>query len=814
DLIIHKKVPIDRFLLVTFANASAEEMRERIHKALYENLDNDFFIVEQLKKLPQASISTLHSFCSDLIRRYFYAIDIPPKFSILEPTKASLLKSRAIETLFDKKYEAKDPDFLRLVDIFSKSRNDDGLSDTLLSLYEFSRGIDDPLLFLTKTAFENYDNPAVFESLLSNRIDRKLSEFKRSTLDILDYMYSTVLDNDKTLCMNFVVQIDDILAQKTLGLKIQKIADISFPNLKRLKANCEYNEVNIHEKVGEIKSSLTKYLNSIKNYSDYLSNDAAILKIKNDVKMLCDLTIEFADAYALEKKKIDSLDFSDLEHFALKLLQNKEVLTDIQDKFDYVFVDEYQDTSKVQEALISAISTHNLFMVGDIKQSIYSFRQCDKNIFAEKEHRYKGNSVGELIFLNQNFRSGGKILNFVNQVFKNIMTAEVGDDYRANSMFDIKDGNGDVEMDLLIASKDDDEALPKIYSVKEDSQKDDEFVNAEKEGKLIANKIQSLVGTSFFDGKIERKITYSDFAILLRATSSTHAECVYKTLKDSGIPITISSSDSSLLDYPEVCQVINFISVLVNFQKDIPLLSVLRSPFFQFDDNELLEIRKCGTGKFFFECLKTIPADHPIFPKIKRFFDTIQFYKTVALARGGVYALSRAITETPFEMLTLALPYGGDKMKRVDKFIQLISSLDENKNLVELHLSIEKLKDELQLKDSDVTNDAVKMMSIHKSKGLEFPICFVGGITSTFNFKSASANVLFHSNFGVTIRDFDTDKRRRKDSLPYYAISQLIKDESVEEELRILYVALTRAKNKLFLTGIVKERSGGITSLN
>lgn len=814
NLILTKKIPIDKFLLVTFAKASAEEMRERIYKALYDNVEKDVFLIEQLKKLPLSAISTLHSFCADLIRQYFYAINVPPKFSVLEPTKISLIKDKVIEELFDEKYEKKDENFLRLADIFAVSRQDKGLKEIVLSLFEFSRGLDDPDVFLTCSAFSNYDHVDVFKRILANRIDRKLHEFKNAFVQLSSQCNSNVLFADKTMLLNFVTYIDDILNTDNLANKLSIITDIAFTSLKALSKDALLFDKEIHENIKTQKTDLKKFFDKTKELSDIVDDDASISKIKNDVISLSNLTVEFAKAYADEKMKIDSLDFSDMEHFALKLLNDSDVLADIQARFDYIFVDEYQDTSKVQEALISAISSKNLFMVGDIKQSIYSFRQCDKNIFASKEKKYRQNVDGQLIFLNQNFRSGGKILSFVNQVFKNIMTAELGDDYEHNSMFDIKDDYGDVEMDILVTSKENEPALPKVYSVLEDLEKDDEFLNAQKEGRMIASKIKSLVGTSFFDGKITRQIRFSDFAILLRSISSTHAENIFKTLKDSGIPVTISASDSSLLDYPEVCQVMNFLSVLINFQKDIPLISVLRSPFFSFDDNELLDIRQSGEGKFFFECLKSIKSDHKLFPKIKSFMDTINFYRQVALARGGIYALSRAISELPFETLVRALPYGSEKFTRVEKFLQLIQSIDENKNLVELYLSIEKLKDELKLKDSDVSGDAVKMITIHKSKGLEFPICFVCGITRQFNPKSATEKVIYHADFGIALKDFDIDNRKRKKAIPYEAISKIIADENIEEELRILYVALTRAKNMLFLTCTVPAKKDGELTLS
>ncbi len=865
DIIINKKTPIEKFLVVTFAKASAEEMKERIFNRLYDNIEESPFVKEQIKKLQSASISTMDSFCSDLIRRYFYAIDIQPKFSIIDETKSALMMKNAMEELIEDKYQEKDLPFLRLVDIFNVSRKDQGLTDIIFELYKFSRSLPNPREFLENQAVINFDKPQVFENIFVENINNELKYSQGEIVEFQREMITPTLDMDKAFLENLWEYLEAIIKCKNLPEKVELIANITFSRLNTNKGKFEIFETELHEKIQKFKARLTKSLAKKATLSKIIGNTQYVEDVKKDAVALCGLAVEFSDRYKAEKSKKGLMDFSDLIHNTLTLLENPEIRKDVQDSYDYVFVDEYQDTSKVQEALILTISTKNLFMVGDIKQSIYGFRQCDKNIFATKEKNYHKGENGEVIYLNQNFRSFGKILKFVNLVYKNVMTADVGDDYLKNSMFDVMSDEGSVDISLVAVSGAKEVVEPKIYSVMEDKFKDEELVANEMEGHLIANKIQGLVGTTFFDGKVERKIKYSDFCILLRAVSGSHGEAIYKTLQDCGIPTTITSSGNSIGDHKEVLQVLNFIYILQNYKDDVPLLSVLKSPFFSFTDSELIKIRKNSKKKFFFECLadyagilidgggdnssntnyKTSSENaitnqavenqdlsknaitnqsftketafensNELFVKVNEFFAMRDYYRKVAMASGGVHALGRAVEETPFEMLTAAEVYGGEKIKRVKKFLDLINSLEDNNNLVELVDNLKKMKDQLKLNDSDGGNDVVRIMTIHKSKGLEFPICFVSGIHKKLNLKDSTKKILCHSDFGLSMNYYNENRKVKNKILSYFTLSEILVKETIQEELRMLYVALTRAKTKLILTGWVKDNDCEVSGLD
>ncbi len=801
DILTNKSGDLDNFLIVTFTKASAEEMRGRIRTALKSNLSSTPSLKTQLKKLPTAAISTLHSFCSDLIKRYFYVADMPPKFKVLDDVKASVIKREIMEDLINDLYENGDESFLRLSEIFAAKRKDDGLIDYIIKVFDFSQSLENPEEFInhSKTLKTAEEYLSVFES----NFDETLSRYSDVFVSCKQGLNADCLDALSKDCSNFLDLID--VAKKTDGFD-NKVAIL----LKTLSNNRIPSTPAANKTVNQeyYASNRKRFIEEIKKFDSYInmSKDADSLKrISEDIGTFCDIISEFSKRYRREKDRLSYLDFADLEHFALKLLKFPEVLNDIREKYKYVFVDEYQDTSKVQEALIQAISSGNkLFVVGDLKQSIYGFRQCDMSIFAEKENTYGKTTSGEVHYLNTNFRSGGTILKFVNELFSFIMTKEVGIDYASTSLFEsLAPDFGEVELDVITIKKEREKAEPIVYSVLEDKNIDTELQTGEIEGKFIASKIKSLVGQPFFDGKANREIRYDDICILSRDISSVKSTSLYKAILSEGIPIVASASGVKLFDYAEVVQAASFIKVLQNYKNDIPLLTVLKSPFFSFSDKELSEIKQTSPKvKFFHESLLYSKNVGNLAEKVNGFFSTIDKYRSVALARGGIYALKKAIYETDFECATLSKFNGEKKMAVVNDFISKISSVCEDGNLAGTVRAIDVLSGNVKADDSLTKEGAVTFMTIHKSKGLEFPIVFLSNLAKQSPNESGTA--VFDNTFGIAIKDYDLKTRKRAKTLPYEAITAKKKRIEREEALRVLYVALTRAKSKLFMTGVFK----------
>lgn len=813
DLLVNKNRDIDNFLIVTFTKASAEEMRGRIYSALHNELSTEPKLKKQLKKLPTAAISTLHSFCSDLIKRYFYAADLPPKFKVLDDVRADVMKKEVLEDLLDDLYEKGDESFLRLSEILAPKRRDDGFIGAVIQAYAFAQSLENPEEFLSLS------KKLKQKDLYLDSVSPKTDAWLESSLELF-CEYFDALKKDGHVkpaenCSTVISAIKEAISKTHFEEKIYSLYDgLSLSDgLIRLSAG-KIGKTAAYESFSAERKAFADKVREYKELADAANDTDAFGKVSGDVATFCDITQEFAKRYRAEKDKSAYLDFSDLEHFALKLLKSDEVIKDIREKYKYVFVDEYQDTSKVQEALIKAISFgNNLFVVGDLKQSIYGFRQCDMSIFAEKEQTFGKTTSGEVHYLNTNFRSAKTILDFVNELFSSLMTKETGIDYENTSKFQsLKNDEGEIELDLICVKAEKEIAEPKIYSVAEDDNVDTELLSSEIEGRFIADKIKSLVGREFFDGKIMRTLTYGDIAVLSRDISSAKSSALYRAVLNEGIPVTASASGTNLFDYAEVVQAASFLKVLQNYKNDVPLLSVLKSPFFSFTDAELYEIKQSAPKtKFFHEALFEARLNGSLTEKVSNFFATISKYKNVALARGGIYALKKAIVETPFECVTLSKFNGKKKLELVNDFITKISSIDDEPDLPNVINAIEILNESLKASDSSSPDGTVSFMTIHKSKGLEFPVVFLSNLAKKT--PNITAPVLCDKDLGIAMKAYDVKNRQKKNSLPYIALSEKKKRESQEEDLRILYVALTRAKSKLFLTGVKKYKENFPESL-
>lgn len=806
DLIVNKNKDISSFLVVTFTTLAANEMSERINIELMKRLEDNPQLKSQIKKLPLASISTIHSFCHDLLKQYFYLANLPPKFSIIEDNKAVILKNKAIDKLFEEKYENNDPAFKNLLEIFGKNRRDDGLANTILSLYSYSRSMEKPKEFLQNTFLLKDDS--IYEQIIVENIHKKLQSCNKKLDDMVIQLNDDENTIDKDDVIFFYSFINKVLNTNSLEEIVSFAENTSIPNLQRMK-----NRIS-HEVWKGLRGKIKKYIDIIINYRKSLDSVAYKDSISTIISQLSKITLQFDQVYSNLKRKKDYVDFDDLEHFTLEILQNDEAKREIHQKYQYIFVDEYQDTNKIQEAILTAIDGENLFTVGDIKQSIYAFRQCDKGIFWDREKAYKNNQQSSTYYLKDNFRSNSSILQFVNKLFSTVMTESFGTDYEKTSMFNVNDQipkEKDVEIDIINISKDIPKHKGSIYSVLEDNSYSAEYLSGEKEGKFIANKINTLIQNGIKNNNETIPITYSDIVILVRSTKNPSCIQIYKTLLAEGIPVSLSTSDNLLFDYPEVEMCANFIQVLQNPFVDLPLLSVLKSPFFSFTDSELVEIKQASTKKYFFEAFFEGKNNEKFKNKIQNFIDTIAYYNTIAIARGGAFALTRAIAETPFEIMVNAKPNGAKHMQMVKSFINNIDSLDENKNLAELNSIIEIIKDTLKANSSISTSDSVQIMTVHKSKGLEFPIVILSNFNR--NTKQKDKNTLnIHKSLGGSIKCYDLKKRKVSASLYNEGVKTLLERENMEEELRVLYVALTRAKNKLFITGTTKN--GDISSFD
>ena len=844
--IIKDKIDIDSILIVTFTNAAASEMKERILEAIYKKIEENpenSHLQRQITLLNKANISTIHSFCLEVIKNNFFEIDISPNFRIGESSEIELLKMDVLDELFEEKYNLGDKDFLELVETYSSYRGDDDLRTLVLDIYKFIQSSPFPNEWLEKAVEKfNIDINTKFEDtvwgeILINNYLEYIDETKLNLQNLVELLdtnfelekYSKVLKND-------IENLEQIKTNNWDDL-ISKISNFKFgtwPTDKKITSNIKDSAYerrkNINKKFNDKKKEIIKYT----------SKEAVedIVFTYNYLKILKNIIIEFSEKFSQKKKEKNIIDFSDIEHFALKILVKKDengnyIPTDVaknyMSKFSEIAIDEYQDSNLVQEYILSKISTgKNVFMVGDVKQSIYKFRQARPELFLEKYNSYKlkENKTEEdslKIQLFKNFRSRDSVLNLTNIIFEEIMSKELGNiEYNENEYLNLGASypeRNDVKAECyLINLKDEQQDEWDMYeeNLEEETEENSEPVEKNMlESKFVASKIQELIESNFqvYDIKQKqyRNIKYKDIVILLRATSNV-APIYEKTLAEAEIPV-YSDSSSEYLESTEIQTIMATLKIINNPMQDIPFVTVLRSMIGGFTDNELVEIRLVDRHCNFYGCMQKaiLQVDSNLRKKIENFLGKIEkwreeqeylsldeliwkiyeetsYYEYVGLMKNG--SLRQANLKMLFEK---AKAYESASFTGLLNFINFIEKIKTSSG----DLDAAKIIGE--------NEDVVRIMSIHKSKGLEFPVVFLCNSSKQFNMNDLKNSVLLDQDLGIGPKYIDYRKRIEYNTLAKEAIKLKVKNENISEEMRVLYVALTRAKEKLYITGTSKD---------
>lgn len=842
--VINEKIDIDRILVVTFTSAAASEIRERILEAIYKKLEEnpeDTNLQKQINLINKANISTIHSFCLDVIRNNFYELDISSNFRVADTTEIELMKYEVLDELFEEKYLSNDKDFEDLINIYTGYRGDEGLQNLVLNIYKFIQSSPFPEKWLNdkvnlfKNTNQDFAQTIWGKTILEN-IEEELTEGIMQLQNILkDMKKIDELSKFTKIIQEDIYNLEDILRytnswDNTLT-KINNLVWQKWPTDKKITIDLKEQAKEVRNKVKEIiNKSIKKKIayDSIQANEDINEMDVTLTKIKN-------LLVEFMFKFASKKKEKNVVDFNDIEHFALKILigengEATELAKKYREKFQEIAIDEYQDSNLVQEQILTSISKgNNIFMVGDVKQSIYKFRQARPELFLEKYKNYNlkqeisGNSLGLKIQLFKNFRSRENILNITNLVFQNIMSEKVGEiEYNEKEYLNYSAGYKEPEENTDYAGK----TELHIIDLKEkeeifiNDEEIDEKIEVEKiensvlEAKFVAKKINELLNSNYmvFDKEQGyRKITPKDIIILLRATTNI-APIYEKELADLNLPV-FSDSSSQYLDTMEIQIIVSILKIINNPIQDIPLVTVLRSPIFAFTDNDLISIRLTDKSCSFYESMikarlvvneqlnskidnviyylekwkqeeKYLPLDELIW---QIYIDT-NLINIVGLMPNG--AIRQANLKMLFEK---AKQFENASFKGLFNFINFIDRLKNNNG----DLSSAKLIGE--------NENVIRIMSIHKSKGLEFPVVFLCGTGKSFNMRDLNEDILLHQDMGIGPKLIDFERRIEYDTLAKEAIKLKIKLETLSEEQRILYVALTRAKEKLIITGISKD---------
>lgn len=832
----NEPVDIDRLLVVTFTKAAASEMKERIgaavSKALAENPES-VNLRRQSVLLNRADIMTIHSFCLRVARENYNRLGIDPAFRVADDTEVLLLKDEVIEELFEEKYSSESPEeFLYLVENYSNGISDKNLKELVLKIYDFTRSYPDPDESIKKQKASYDEDSQIWFDMLRKQI----CIYVRGALELTEYALDTArLTGPETyipMLENDLSQMEDILENESESFDIfySKVSSMNFSRLSTKKCESETKEKvkSLREKTKKIFASISsKFL--VRN-PDEMKHD--INEAKKAVYPLLNLVKEFGEKFSEEKKQRRIADYSDLEHYCLKVLleENCEKATksraaeELTEKYVYVMTDEYQDSNAVQELILNLVSNgKNRFMVGDVKQSIYSFRLADPDIFTEKYNTFslEEGADNERIDMFRNFRSRSEILDGINFIFMQLMQKELGGiDYDENAMLyagaefpgymGSASAGGAIEVDVIKRTEDDSDEDDSGNGA---SEQEDMTTDAdEREMNFVADRINSLMYGSerleVYDAKLGdyRELKFSDIVIIMR--KKTQGAAFVDILRDKGIPAS-AESGTGFLETPEIMIALSFLRVIDNPRQDIPLASVLRSPVYSLTADELLTVKLESGLDEYWDCIRYYAdngKDDHIKQILKTFITQLDIWRNKAIDEKINDLIWAVYTDTGLYDLSGVLPDGKIRQLNLAKLVQKASDYDSVsfKGLFDFIRYIEKInKNDVEIDSGNGSDsDGVRIMTIHKSKGLEFPVVFLSGCGGKFNRSDLSASVVMQKDLGIGSEYTDMTTRVRYNTVPRTVISEKLRMDSVAEEMRILYVAMTRAKEKLIITGV------------
>ena len=841
--IIDDNIDIDKILVVTFTNAAASEMRERILNALYKEIDKDPLnkrLRKQIILLNKASICTIDSFCLDIIRNNFFEIGISSNFRIADNIELELLKQEAMEDIFEELYIENDEKFYKLIELYTGYKDDEELKTLILKIYNYIQSTPFQEKWLEeKINIFNIKNINDFAETIWGKI--LLKEFKDEILNQINILKNAKksLEKFSELTKYELVMADDISQLEDLikfidnwdnvYFKSQTIKFKTWPTDKKIVNN-------IKEEVKQIRDLAKKKVNQAIQKTFIYDTKEAIQDMDEMFPILENLkyiTLKFMKKFSELKSNKNLMDFSDIEHYALNILlrQNEKgeyektnVAKKYEEKFSEIAIDEYQDSNLVQEYILTAISNEkNIFMVGDVKQSIYRFRQARPELFLDKYEKYheEKNANGQKIKLFKNFRSRKNILDVTNLVFEDIMSKEFGeiqyDESEYLNLASTYEEPEDKELNYAGITE-----LNIIDLKAEQPEEDDDEPNeqilekAEIEAKYVAEKINDLIKSNYhiYDkNKGYRKIEYRDIVILLRATSNI-ANIFEKQLLNLEIPV-YSEQSENYLESIEIQTIIALLKIIDNPCRDIPLVTVMRSPIGNFTDNELIKIRLTKKDGYYYEAVKEAlnndKIDDKLKEKLKEFTKSIDRWREKEKYLQLNELIWKIYKETDYYNYVTLMPNG--KVRKANLKMLFERAKEYEKISFKGLFNFIRYLERVRKSDSDLSSakiigeneNVVRIMSIHKSKGLEFPVVIISRTDKKFNQKDLNDSILLHQDIGFGPQYINYERKIEYTTAAKEAIKIKTKEESIAEEMRILYVALTRAKEKLIITGVEND---------
>lgn len=812
DILKKQEATIKELLVVTFTKSAASEMKNKIAVELNKNAKDNEFLAQQIDDLAVSNISTIHSFCANLIREHFYTLGIDPAFKTIEDAESMVLINKTLDKVINNYIKLDDKAFNKLYETYNINRNENKLRDTIKQIYFFLK---------SKRRYKDWAKESI-ENLYNENLNKNKAALFLNQEFVNDINYYKTLFNS-LLVKASQIKSDRLISKITEVLNVinpvkeannfegnfKAVVNVENPALRGFTKLSE-EEKKVYDILKAEKEDLFKLIN--KYVADLGQSVNGIVKNLNLSKQLLTKLIEvvlnFDEVYGKEKLSKGLLDFNDLEHYTYEILNNDVIASSVKEKFKYIFIDEYQDTNDLQEHIIAKLDTgKNLFMVGDVKQSIYGFRQCDPKIFINKYDKFTKNIDGTKIDLNKNYRSEKAILDFSNFIFNKIMTYNTSSvDYKNTSSFVHNESYNKAKTTAPLVSvglidykkPKKEEVEPKVYSVKQHQYEDESLGKEALQARLAVKQIKQFVleGHQIFDedAGAYRQVEYGDIAILL-SRRGKYINALIEELNNEKISANAKYKHNIFENY-EVQLLVNYLKLINNVNDDFALTSVLTSTMYKLDFNDLIDIKNSCNSKEFYNCL--LSSNNK---QVNKLLTDLNEFRHKATYLSVKELILEVIEKYNLNTYFAALPKGAERINNVNLLLSVANRKEFDCVYRFVNYTENFADSELFSTQTDNDSNSVTITTIHDSKGLEYPVVILMGAGDEFLRKNTQSEVVIFKDMGFGVKAYDQTERTRKDSLARVAVKKAITINEKAEQMRLMYVALTRARNHLLVIG-------------
>lgn len=800
NLLINEHYSVSDLLVLTYTTKAASEMKQKLLKELKKQATKNADLIKEIDEVALADISTIDSFCQKLVKKYFYILDIDPSFEVLQGSEQKSVMTNCMKKAIASYKKSNADEYAKIFEFVSSNRTDKKIYENVLNIYNFCCSILNYDEF-KKHCFELTDST---KNKASNYIFEKITKQVAYLLSQLKIARQEAGNLEKTKCVEFYNKLESSMAIIAIAKSLPEMISHSELELPRMiKANDVDNDEVLY-KMGFIKNQFKEIIEGLSKFGDEEDYTNSLVQCGQTTKILLELNDKFSEEYSKYKTRKNMYDYNDIERKVVKLLEHEKIKQIIQKSYKKIFVDEFQDSNLIQETIIRNISDNNLFFVGDLKQAIYGFRQSDSRIFERivKEFAQKESSSSK--FLNCNFRTNKDVIEFINKIFCEIMTEKSAQlDYKNKAQLFAK-AKYETEhyscVDLSLIKYDKVKQQPEdIYDINSPADLcDDDIV---LQAKLVASKISELLNQDIYDTEIKayRKIEYRDIVVLFRKRAN---QKIFKEVLNSFKIPTLENSNDCLEETYDVKVLMNLIRCSLNYKNDYYLASVMNSPLFDFSYNDMIEIKNSGTKKdYFYNAVKSYNGEVKIKEKIDNMFDLFDKFKKDSIFSGLMKSLTNIVYETEY-IYKVSLDNGG--LARTENISNYIASFSSSPFLYDIEkyvLFIDDNTREQKVMAKQMSSNVVEFTTMHSSKGLEYPVVIIPELESNFNSKPNTGDIILNDELGIGINYYDEKRREKKASVFYEMVKSENKNTEFAEKIRLLYVAFTRAKNRLILIG-------------